>query len=122
MTVSRTDRLASRLGGSVLGFAAVLVVLTTSVAAQPHGGAGAMGGGSGMGGIGWFGFGPLLWVLVIGAVVVVIAGYARPGSQASNHREIHNRDGALSTLRKQYARGKLSEEEYERRRQKLLND
>jgi putative membrane protein len=81
-----------------------------------------MGGGSGMGGIGWFGLGPLLWVLVIGAIVVVVAGYARPGSQSSHYRETHDRDGALSTLRKQYARGELSVEEYERRRQKLLND
>ncbi|MCU4717102.1 SHOCT domain-containing protein [Halapricum hydrolyticum] len=112
--------LRSRTGraiGAVAGTVAVLAALTMPAAAQ-HGG-GAMGGG--VGGVGWFGLGPLLWIVVIGAIVALVTGYARP----NNSTEADPRsgtDGALAALRERYARGELSDEEFERRRQRLQRD
>lgn len=112
--------LRSQIGrstGTAVATLAVLAALTMPVAAQ-HG-AGAMGGG--VGGIGWFGLGPLLWIVVIGAIVALVAGYTRPNSSASS--EPHSStDGALAALRERYARGELSDEEFERRRQRLQRD
>lgn len=114
---------AGRLWASVFGFMAMLVVLSVPVAAQHSGGVGPMGSGSGMGGgVGWFGLGPLLWVLLIGAVIVLLGNYIRSDPQSSQHHDIDSRDDARATLRKRYARGELSAEEYERRQRTLIDD
>ncbi|QSG06109.1 SHOCT domain-containing protein [Halapricum desulfuricans] len=107
---------ASRWIGVAVGVVAVLTALAIPVAAQ-HG-PGAMGGG-GVGGVGWFGLGPLLWIVVIGAIVALVAGYARPNGSTGN-RPHSGTDDALAALRERYARGELSDEEFERRRQRLL--
>lgn len=106
---------AGRVIGAVAGTVAALAAVTVPAAAQ-HGG-GAMGGG----GVGWFGLGPLLWIVVLGAVVALVAGYTRPDGSAKT--EPHSgTDGALAALRERYARGELSDEEFERRRQRLQRD
>ncbi len=112
--------LRSRTGrsiGTAVATLAVLAALTMPAAAQ-HG-AGAMGGG--VGGVGWFGLGPLLWIVVIGAIVALIGGYTRPNN-SSNTEPRSSTDGALTALRERYARGELSDEEFERRRQRLQGD
>jgi len=117
LTESSLRSRAGRVIGTVAGTAAVLTALATPAAAQ-HG-AGTMGGGAG--GVGWFGLGPLLWIVVLGAVVALVAGYTRPDKSAKT--EPHSgTDGALAALRERYARGELSDEEFERRRQRLQRD
>ncbi|MFW6017660.1 MAG: SHOCT domain-containing protein [Halapricum sp.] len=108
---------ARRWTVATAGVVTVLAVLTTPAVAQ-HG-AGGMGGG--VGGVGWFGLGPLLWVVLIGAVVALIAGYGR-ATDATATASRSGTDDALETLRERYARGELSEEAFERRRQRLLRD
>jgi len=74
-------------------------------------GGGGMGGG-GMGG--GFGF---LWLVVLIGLVVVAVGVFQSRSQPAERSE-----AALETLRRRYARGELSDEEFERRRQSLRRD
>ncbi|MFC3959489.1 SHOCT domain-containing protein [Halovivax cerinus] len=104
-TVGRTVRRASILAVSLAGTA------TGTVAA--HGGGsydgGMMGGGWGLFG-GTMG---LLWMgLLVAAVLYVGSSLLSLGSGRTDER-------SLSVLRDRYARGDLSEEEYERRRERL---
>ncbi|QSG11741.1 putative membrane protein [Halapricum desulfuricans] len=105
----------SRWVGVAVGTVAVLTALTLPATAQ-HGSE-AIGGG----GVGWFGLGPLLWIVVVGAIVALVAGYARP-DRSTGARLRSGPDDALAALRERYARGELSDEEFERRRQRLLRD
>lgn len=74
----------------------------------------AMGGGMmGYGGFGMFGGGMFLWPLLLVAVVGILYYATR------NREESESPDSALATLRERYARGELSDEEFEERRQRL---
>ena len=75
-------------------------------------GTGLFGGGTHMGG-GLFGLIPLLLVLVFGYLVYVAL------VDDSSERDA---DTALDKLRAAYARGDLSDEEFERRRERLRED
>ncbi|MCU4744531.1 SHOCT domain-containing protein [Natronoglomus mannanivorans] len=88
--------------------AVLLVTMTGTGAAQGHGGAGGT-----MGNWGAFGGWMILWpVVLIGllALLVLWTG-SRPGSERP--------DRALEELRERYARGDLSDDEFERRRRNL---
>lgn len=89
-----------------------LVGATVSGAAQAHSGAGGSMGGWGAGG-GW-----LLWSLPVLVLFALAVSWARGQEEATT---THTEDGdrALDTLRARYARGELSDEEFERRRRKL---
>jgi putative membrane protein len=69
----------------------------------------------GMAGLGWW---PIIWSLILLSVVFVVgyAVYTRGRTQVSEHPQT---DTALSTLRSRYARGEISEEEFEERRHRL---
>lgn len=86
----------------------LLVAATGSVAAQ----GGMMGGGyaGGMGG-GFFGGGMLLWpLLLIGLLLALVYGVGQRDEAT---------DRALTELRARYARGELSDDEFESRRATL---
>jgi putative membrane protein len=70
-------------------------------------------GGGMMGGIGMLGGLMFLWpILLIGLILVLVSGLG-------NRSEPRDRDAALTILRERYARGELSEEEFEERRRLL---
>lgn len=93
-----------------IGFASSI-----GVAAAQHSGGHAGGMGSGMGGFGWW---PLMWSLILLSVLLLVGyGVFSHGRQSANEH-VHS-DDALSTLRTRYARGELSEEEFEERRRQL---
>ena len=112
----------------VTGLVSAGALLTLGVPAAAHpAGHGGMGGGYGgtsaaMGGT--FGGSGLGSLLVIGTIVIAAAlaiGYFRSGSTSegtSRHRSSGQAD-ALATLRERYARGDLSDDEFERRRETL---
>lgn len=91
-------------------------MMFTVLQSCPCWGGGSGMGGWGMGGSGMWGFGflwPLLWLLVI-AVVVIGAVYlfrSRTNGFGS--------DRAMELLREQYARGEISDEEFEERSSRL---
>jgi putative membrane protein len=97
----------------------LLVAATGTAAAHGSGsyGGGMMGGGwGGMGGLGGFGMlggGMFLWpLLLIGLILLFVYGTNRQESASEP-------DTALAELRERYARGELSDEEFENRRSSL---
>ncbi|CQH64604.1 DUF2078 family protein (plasmid) [Halobacterium hubeiense] len=92
---------------------AVTGTVTAQMGGGHSGGMGEMGGG--MGGFGW---GPLLWSLLLLSVVFIV-GYGVYTRGRAPAPEQSQTDTALSTLRSRYARGELSEEEFEERRRRL---
>ncbi|QKG94343.1 SHOCT domain-containing protein (plasmid) [Halorubrum salinarum] len=105
-----------RRNGLKTGLVAVPLLVGASGTAAVHGG-GVMGGGWGdMGGLGWFGMlggGMLLWtLLLIGLVLALVYGVER-----GNGTE--NGDTALAELRERYARGELSDEEFDEHKKQL---
>lgn len=98
--------------------ASILVAASAGIATAQHsgghsGGFGGMGGG--MGGFGWW---PLMWSLVLLSVLLIV-GYGVFANGDAPTTERTHEDTALSTLRSRYARGELSEEEFEERRHRL---
>lgn len=80
----------------------------------------------GMMGMGWWGMGQFgggfspwwgVGMMLVWFVVLLGIGYLI--YRAVTHGHITNRDGALEELRHTYARGELSDEEFERRRERL---
>lgn len=70
-------------------------------------------GGGMMSGFGMMGGVMFLWpILLIGLILVLVMGL---GDQS----ETRDRDAALTVLRERYARGELSDEEFEERRRQL---
>lgn len=70
-------------------------------------------GGGMMGGAGMMGGFMFLWpVLLIGLIVLLVSGLG-------DGTGTENRDQAMTVLRERYARGELSEEEFEERRRRL---
>ncbi|MGB9965740.1 SHOCT domain-containing protein [Halobacterium sp. CBA1126] len=94
--------------GSAFSFAASGIAT-----AQMGGGHGGMGGG-----MGGFTLWPFVWSVVLLSVVAIVAYGVFVHGRASVEEQ-NQTDAALSTLRSRYARGELSEEEFEERRRRL---
>jgi putative membrane protein len=61
---------------------------------------------------GWFGFGHVLWwVLLFGGLLLLARSIATGGGKRT--------DSALEILRERYARGEIDEAEYQERRKQL---
>jgi len=108
MTPKFAPSIVSNAVGSILLFA------FTGIATAQHGG-GHVGGMGGMGGFGWW---PLVWSLLLLSAVFTV-GYAAYAHGRTPPTERSETDTALSTLRSRYARGEISEEEFEERRRRL---
>lgn len=105
----RLRRIATILAIVVLP---LLGVATGTAAAHSGATGGMMGGGmDGFGGFGMFGGGLFLWPLVLLGIGLILAYSLRSDGDKD--------DVALAELRDRYARGELSEEEFETRRVQL---
>jgi putative membrane protein len=93
----------------------LLVAATGSAAA--HGGGGHDGGMMSGGGWGLFGGGMGLWGLLWMGLLLALPLYL--GYSLLNRESGGNESRPLSVLRERYARGELSDEEFERRREQL---
>lgn len=66
---------------------------------------------------GWLGFGGgfmwIFWILIIIAIIALIRGFSGAGSNAGSP------ESPMEILRKRYAGGEISDEEFERRRKEL---
>ena len=62
-----------------------------------------------------FGFGWILWIIVIVVLIYFVKEFAGGGQKTENKGET-----ALDILRKRYARGEISKEEFERMRDELM--
>lgn len=110
-------------GFGLLAGAGLSLLAVRPVAA--YGGAGTMGGGGyGGGTVGMVpGFGGLLWPLLLIVGILALLYWARAGRSANGHgvgrSGSANPDPAMETLRERYARGELTESEFEERRRRL---
>ena len=108
---------AARTGRTVLVTGITLLIGATGSAVAHQGGS--VGGGMMDNGWGMFGGWGFLWLLllvgVIALLVPVVSGTERSGNGGQPDR-------ADDELRKQYARGELSDGEFEKRRRKLQPD
>lgn len=73
-----------------------------------------------MGGYGWGGIMPVMmiifWGLVIWGVVVLVRGVASPGSRGASNQA----DSPLEILKRRYASGEITKEEYEEKKKELI--
>ena len=115
--MSQNTKIALIIGGVVLVLLIGVPFLWGGTSGWQGGGGGMMGPGM-MGGSGWGLFGPILmllfWGLVIWGVVALARGVGGPGPGPTPH------DSALELLKRRYARGEVSKEEYEGKKRDLV--
>ncbi len=106
------------IGGIIVALLIVLPLVFGLISGGQYGGWGMMGPGM-MGGFGWGWFMPifmiLFWGLIIWAVVALVRGLS--GSRGSDSPAA---DSALEVLKRRYARGDISKEEYEEKKHDLV--
>jgi putative membrane protein len=74
-----------------------------------------------MNGIGWGGmwFGPLFWLLILGAIVLGVVVLVHNSRTRDQRDHLPPYEDALEILKKRYARGKITKEQFERMKQDL---
>ncbi|GAB3679168.1 hypothetical protein GCM10028857_00090 [Salinarchaeum chitinilyticum] len=112
MTSKFTTTIARGTAGSIL-LSAFTGIATAQAGSGHSGGMGGMDGA--MGGFGWW---PFLWSLILLSVLLIVGYGVYTHGRTPVNEQTHT-DTALSTLRSRYARGELSEEEFEERRRRL---
>ena len=107
------------IGGIIVAVLIVSILVFGLISGWQVGGWGMMGPGM-MGGFGWWWLMPILMVLFlilgIWAVVALVRGVSQPSDSDSGSSRP---DSALEVLRKRYARGEISKEEYEEKKKDL---
>ncbi len=68
--------------------------------------------------MGWgsWGFGWFIWIIIL---VIIIWGVIKIVSSTSNKPQHHSGDDALEILKKRYARGEITKEQYDQMRKDL---
>ena len=106
------------IGGIVVVVIIVLPLIFGAVTGWRYGGWGMMGPGM-MGGFGWWWLMPIFfiifWGLVIWGIVSLVRGLSGSGGSGSSRA-----DSALEILKKRYARGDITKEEYEEKKKDLI--
>jgi putative membrane protein len=107
------------VGGIVLAIVIVVPLIWGSLSGWQGGGWGMMGPGM-MGSFGWGWFMPILmilfWGLIIWGIVALVRGVVSPGGTESSRQA----DSALEVLKRRYARGEISKEEFEEKKKDLV--
>ena len=99
-----------RISSSV--FAVALVLASTPVMSQSHGGYGR---GHMWGGAGWM-LGPIFMILILAAVAAVVFMIIKVMADRSNsQKSMANTEGPLDILKTRYAKGEIDHDEYELR-------
>jgi putative membrane protein len=116
--VNKNVKLGFILGGIALAILIVVPLLWRGLFGWQGQGWGMMGPGM-MGGFGWGWFMPvfmiLFWGLVIWGIVALIRGVTTTGARStSGHAEL-----AVEVLKRRYAQGEISKQEYEEKRRDL---
>ena len=97
----------------------ILMVGASVLGGSSYGGWGMMGPGM-MGGFGMGLFGPILMVVFLGLVVWAVVAFVQ-GSTSPSPRDLTSgqSDSALEVLKRRYAKGEISKEEYEEKKREL---
>ena len=104
------------IGGIVIGIIVILSIVPGLIWGWQGDGYRMMGPGM-MGGYGTMFLMPILWIVVIGLIIwAVVAAVRRPGEGDS----LSHSDSPLEILKRRYARGEISKQEYEERKKDLV--
>lgn len=116
--MNKNVKTALIIGGIIVAILIILPLVFGLTSGWQYGGWGMMGPGM-MGGFGWMWFMPiffiLFWGLVIWGIVALVRGLS--GSRGSDSSKA---DSALEVLKRRYARGEISKEEYEEKKKDLV--
>ncbi len=74
-----------------------------------------------MNGMGWGGlwFGSLFWLVILGLVVWAVISIAKKNSEQYQSGGISGKESALDILKKRYAGGEITKEEFEQMKRDL---
>ncbi len=115
--MNKNVKTALIIGGIIVTILIIVPLVFGLIWGGQYGGWGMMGPGM-MGGFGWGWFMPifmiLFWGLVIWGIVALVRGLS--GSRGSDSSTA---DSALEVLKRRYARGDISKEEYEEKKRDL---
>jgi len=116
--MSKNVKLALIIGGTILGVIIILSLVLGAISGWPYGGWGMMGPGM-MAGYGWMWWVmPVFWLVLLGLIIWAIVAAVHT-SHESKGSDSSKADSALETLKKRYARGEISKEEYEEKKKDL---
>jgi len=115
--MNQNQKIALAIGGILMAVLVILSVVVGSFWGWQRDGFGMMGRGM-MGGYGTMFLMPLLWIVVLGLIVwVVAAALHRPGESGSTAQKA---DSPMDILKRRYAQGEIDKEEYEARKKDLV--
>jgi putative membrane protein len=116
--MTKNIKTALIIGGVIVAILIIVPLIIGLVGGWQGYGYGMMGPGM-MGGFGWGWFMPIImivfWGLVIWGIVALIRGLSTPDSGRSTQA-----DSALEILKRRYARGEITKQEYEERKKDLV--
>ncbi len=111
--MSRTTKLVLIIGGIIVVILIIVPLILSTIWGWSGYGYGMMGPGM-MGGFGGMGVMSLLWIVVLGLIIWAVVSATRGvGAQTMGA------DSALEILKKRYARGEITKQEYEDRKRDL---
>jgi putative membrane protein len=115
--MSKDVKIALVIGGVLLGAIIVLPFVLGAISGWRDGDWGMMWPGM-MTGFGWMWLMPIFWVIFLGLIIWAIVAAVRR-SDESKRSGSSKADSALEMLKKRYARGEISKEEYEEKKKDL---
>ena len=116
--MNKNVKTAIIIGGIIVALLIVLPLVFGLISGGQYGGWGMMGPGM-MGGFGWWWFMPIFFILFWGLIIWGIVALVR-GLSVSRGSDSPTADSALEVLKKRYARGDISKEEYEEKKHDLV--
>lgn len=115
--MSRNVKTALIIGGVIVALIIIAPLAFGLISGWQYGGWGMMGPGM-MGGFGTMWLMPVFWILILGliiwAVVALVRGLSEPKGSGTSRA-----DSALNILKRRYAVGDISKEEYEDKKKDL---
>ena len=115
--MSRNVKLALIILGTILGVIIILSLVLGAISGWPYGRWGMMGPGM-MAGYGWMWLIPVFWIVLVGLIIWAIVAAVRTSHEPKGS-DSSRADSALEMLKKRYARGEISKEEYEEKKKDL---
>lgn len=115
--MDKNVKIALIIGGIILALLIILPVVFGLIWGWYTGGWGMMGPGM-MGGFGWMWLMPVFSIVLLGLIIWAIVASVRSLSE-SRGKDASKTDSALEVLKKRYARGEISKEEYEEKKKDL---
>ena len=115
--MNKNVKMALIIGGAILAVLIVFHLVFGLIWGGQYGGWGMMGLGM-MGGCGWMWLMPFFGIFFLGLIIWTVVASLRSSSE-SGGQDLLKSDSALEVLKKRYARGDISKEEYEEKKKDL---